>query len=320
MMNKILKYCLPLKNILKPRLSIIFTISIILSTILLSSCQKNKHSAQEKTMLPIVTTINPVLGDIKENNQLNGQIIYLNKITIIAPITGYVTLVNTAVGNSVNKGDLIFKIQTNENKALENLNKSKLNEYGQISLHASASGYINSLDVTESGVYITQGTPMATIVKNKDLIVQVNSPYEYSSILSKNKNIQIILPDKNILTAYYYKTIPEVDPMSQTQKTYFKLKEYKLLPENLNVLVNFTTQSKKNSILLPKSAILTNETEDKFWIMKVNKDSLAIEIPVEKGLEENGNIEILKPELNINDKIIIKGAYSLEDSTKVTVE
>ncbi|MFA6677667.1 MAG: hypothetical protein WCS34_08790, partial [Bacteroidales bacterium] len=76
----------------------------------------------------------------------------------------------------------------------------------------------------------------------------------------------------------------------------------------------------KNSILLPKAAVLTNETEDEFWIMKIINDSLAVKIPIEKGLEENGKIEILRPILQIDDKVIIKGAYSLDDSTKVKVE
>lgn len=298
----------------------IFKYGFIIGFLLISSCRQHTSDIQDKILLPKVNTINPILGNIKDNVQLNGRIIYLNKTTITAPIAGYVTLVNVHIGDYVNKGDLIFKIQTSENKALQTLKDSTLNEYGQISLYASTSGYLSYLDITESGVYITEGMAMTTIIKSKDLIIQVNSPYEYSDILAKNKKIEIVLPDKSVLTAYYYKTIPMVDPVSQTQKVYFKLKDYKLLPENLNVIADFTIQDHKNSILLPKAAVLTNETEDEFWIMKIINDSLAVKIPIEKGLEENGKIEILRPILQIDDKVIIKGAYSLDDSTKVKVE
>jgi len=300
-MNRILKY------------------SFLAGLLLLISCHQKETVVQEKNLLPIVNTIHPFHGNIQENKQLNGQIIYLNKTIITAPITGYVTKVNTTIGNYINKGDLIFKIQTSENKALQNTKSFNSNNYGQISLYAIASGYINSLNVTESGAYITEGTAMATVVNDKDLIVQVNSPYEYSKLLAKNKNIQIELPDKSTMAASYYKTIPMVDPISQTQKIYFKLKKYKILPENLNVIVDFTTEAKKNRVLLPKAAVLTNETEDQFWIMKVLNDSLAVKVPVVKGLEENGKTEILKPFLTDKDCIILKGAYGLSDSTTVKV-
>ena len=301
-MNRILKY------------------SFLTGLLFIIACHKKETSVKEKILLPVVNTIHPVKGNIQENKQLNGQIIYLNKTIITAPLTGYITKVNTIIGNYVDKGDLIFKIQTSENKALENTKNLKSMDYGKISLYANASGYINSLNVTEPGIYITQGTAMATIVNDKDLIIQVNTPYEYSKLITGNKNIQIELPDKSILAASYYKTINMVDPVSQTQKIYFKLKKHKILPENLNVIADFITESKNNSILLPKEAVLTNETEDQFWIMKIINDSIAVRVPVEKGLEENGKTEILKPILTDKDLIILKGAYGLTDSTKVKVE
>ena len=301
-MNRILKY------------------SFITGLIFIIACNKKETSVKEKILLPVVNTIHPIKGNIQENKQLNGQVIYLNKTIITAPLTGYVTKVNTLIGNYVNKGDLIFKIQTSENKALENTKILKSMNYGKTSLYANASGYINSLNVTEPGIYITQGTAMATIVNDKDLIIQVNTPYEYNKLIAGNKNIQIELPDKSILSASYYKTINMVDPVSQTQKIYFKLKKHKILPENLNVIADFITESKNNSILLPKEAVLTNESEDQFWIMKIINNSIAVRVPVEKGLEENGKTEILKPILTDKDLIIIKGAYGLSDSTKVKVE
>jgi hypothetical protein len=73
-------------------------------------------------------------------------------------------------------------------------------------------------------------------------------------------------------------------------------------------------------MILPKEAILTNETQDKFWIMKVIADSLALKIPVVKGLENDGEVEIIKPALKLTDIIIQKGAYGLSDSTKVKIK
>jgi len=284
--------------------------------VFLISCNQ-KETTNDTPPLPSVSTIHPVRGNIQENKQLNGQVIYLNKTTITAPITGYITDVNTKVGNRVEKGELLFKIQTKESMALQNSDVSVPNQFGVVPVFASASGFINNLYITDAHVFITEGNAMATIVKNTDLLIQVNAPFEYSKLLNNRKDIEIELPDKEVLEAFFYKAIPIVDPVSQTQQILFKLKKQTSLPENLNVLVTFFIKEKNESILLPKEAIMTNETQDEFWIMKVTSDSLAIKVPIIKGIETDGKIEIVKPLLNIADEIIVTGGYELPDSTKV---
>ncbi|MFK5985545.1 MAG: hypothetical protein QM479_08980 [Pseudomonadota bacterium] len=294
--------------------------SIVVITLLTTSC-KNKETSINNALLPKpdVTIVNPIIGNIQENTQINGQVIFLNRTTIMSPISGYVIAVNTKLGDWVKKGKLLFKIQTKESKALQSSSIATSNEFGIIPVYASASGYVNTLSISDSGVFISEGNNMATIVKNEDLVIQVNVPFQFNKLLINNKNIEIELPNKECKAAYFYKAMPLVDPVSQTQQIYFKLNKYTLLPENLNVIVKIPNKQKKNTTILPKNAILTNETQDKFWILKVTKDSLAIIIPVTKGLENNSNVEILNPKLKITDKIIEKGGYGLPDSTKVKI-
>ena len=111
--------------------------------------------------------------------------------------------------------------------------------------------------------------------------------------------------------------MPLVDRVSQTQTIYVKLKTYKELPENLNVTVKILKSSKEKAVTVPKTAVLANETQDKFWIMKIVNDTLAVEVPVEKGLENDLETEILTPLLTTADRVIAKGAYGLPDSSAV---
>jgi len=278
-----------------------------------------KEKTNEKVPQPVVSIIHPVKGHIQEKVQMNGQIIYQNKTTLTAPVSGYVTAVNTKIGNWVKKGEILFKIQTKESRALQNSNVAEQNEFGVIPVFASVSGFINLLNITDANVFITEGNPMALIVNNEDLAIQVEAPFEYVKHLSEKKTIEIELPNKELYEAVFYKAIPVVDPVSQTQKLLFKLKQKTALPENLNVLINLIMSENLESLLLPKEAVLTNETQDIFWIMKVTNDSLAIKVPIVKGLESNGKIEILKPSLNLSDAIILTGSYELPDSTKVKI-
>lgn len=290
--------------------------SLFVALLFAFSC-KQKETTPDTVSLPSVDVIQPIRGNIQEQKQINGQVIYLNRNTITAPISGYVTSVTTAIGNWVNKGDLLLKIQTKENKALQNSKVSMPNQFGLLSVFANTSGFISSLNITESGIFISEGNTIATIVKNTDLVIQVNTPYEYSKQLINKRTIEIELANKEVLPASFYRSIPMVDPISQTQQLLFKLNKHRNLPENLNVTVAFLTNEKKNALLLPKDAVLTNETQDEFWVMKMTDDSLAVKIPIEKGIEDNEKIEILKPSLQLTDRIIQKGAYGLADSTKV---
>jgi multidrug efflux pump subunit AcrA (membrane-fusion protein) len=286
---------------------------------LMASCNQ-PEIANDPLPIPSVSTVHPVRGNIQTMQQLNGQVVYLNKTTITAPISGYITEVNTAVGDRVQKGRVLFKIQTKESQALQSADASLPNQFGIIPVYASASGFINTLNVTDANVFVSEGSAMATIVKDTDLTIQVNAPFEIAGLLNSRKNIEIELPNGEILDAGYYKTIPYVDPVSQTQQILLKPQKHHILPENLNVLVTFFIQEKTERILLPKDAVLTNETQDQFWIMKVTPDSVAVKVFIKKGIENDGQIEILSPPLGTSDEIVVTGGYELPDSTKVRVK
>lgn len=292
---------------------------LILVLCLGQSCKKKPSKIINNLPVPIVNVVHPTLEKIHDNVQINGQIVYLNKTNIKAPITGYVKHVNAKIGDWVNKGSILFKIQTKESKALQE-SKLKLDKnFGIVEVRATISGYINILNITDSGVFVNQGDLLATIVKNNDLAIQVNTPFQYYNLLKINKNVEVILPNKETILAKFYKAIPTIDPISQTQQVYFKLIKPIELPENLNVIINLQTKQKPAVITLPKTAVLTNETQNEFWIMEVSKDSLAIKTLIQKGLENNSKVEIVSPKLNLKSLIIDKGAYGLPDSTKVKI-
>ncbi len=293
----------------------------LLLLLLLQSCKsKTDQTAATPPPLPEVTVIDPKIGGIQEFMELNGQVVYLNRTEITAPISGYIQAVKRKIGDYVNKNDVLFIIQSKESKALQGSDITDIPKIGLISVLSSASGYISVLNTPDTGGFVSEGNPLATVVKNDDLLIQVNAPFEYINLLKNKKNVQVILSDDKILTASFYKMIPQVDPVSQTQQVYFKLSQRTTLPENLNVIIKTAKDVKNNAQIVPKEAVLTNETQDEFWIMRVLSDSIAVKIPVTKGIEDNDKIEIISPKFDLNDRIILTGAYGLPDSTKVIIK
>ena len=98
-----------------------------------------------------------------------------------------------------------------------------------------------------------------------------------------------------------------------------KVNTAKQIPENLIAKVNLTKRSKINTTSLPKAAVLSNEIQTEFWIMKMIDSVTAIKLPVQKGLETTDHVEIISPMLSPADKILLTGNYGLSDTAKVTI-
>ena len=73
------------------------------------------------------------------------------------------------------------------------------------------------------------------------------------------------------------------------------------------------------ALLLPKKALLTNETQDNFWVMKVVQNDMALKVPVEPGIKNDSMVEINTGAITENDVIIVEGGYGLEDSSLVNI-
>ena len=92
-----------------------------------------------------------------------------------------------------------------------------------------------------------------------------------------------------------------------------------MIPENLVAKVRLIKEQITNATLLPKPAVLSNEEQTEFWIMKLLNDSVAVKTDIKKGIESGSNIQILEPPLNDSDKIILTGNYGLSDTAKVKI-
>jgi hypothetical protein len=113
--------------------------------------------------------------------------------------------------------------------------------------------------------------------------------------------------------------MPAVDTAAQTQGVVIKIPANKQIPENLIASAQLVRTSKQNAQSLPKSAILSNETQTEFWVMKLINPTTAVKVPVTKGIEIGDRVEILTPKFAKDDKIVVTGNYGLNDTAKVKI-
>jgi hypothetical protein len=293
----------------------IFIFSIILT---LSACRYRSTTADEQ--MPVVTVkAEPIVtGTIENEISFNGSTVYLRKSQVLSPISGYVVNTRIRYGQEVQKGMVLFELKTRESKALESVNDSSAIS-GTVKIQADTDGFISELNINESGVYVAEGSILCNIVNNKDLMVKLNVPYEYVSILSREKSCKIRLADNTVISGSVIRILPSVDESNQTQTVIIKPVTVRLIPENLNLLVFFIKEKHEKTMLVSKSSLMTDETQNEFWVMKIITGDTAVKIPVTKGIENDSIAEIISSDLQDNDLIISEGAYGLPDSTVVSI-
>ncbi len=283
-----------------------------------SSCKSKNSSTVEQPRVVSVKATHLLQGDIENEINFNGSTVYLKKNTVTSPIAGYIVSTHVKFGDEVRKDEVLFEIETRESRALE----SGMNTTGDISrvkVLATSGGFINELNINDPGVYISEGATLCTIVDNKDLIVKVNIPFEYHSLLSREKNCKIRLADNTVIAGSVFRILPVMDAVNQTQTVLIKPGTKRQLPENLNLSVAFIHEKHRRSFLVTKSSLMTNDTQSEFWVMKIDGNNIAVKIPVGKGIENDSIAEIISPDLHVNDLIISEGAYGLPDSTVIRI-
>lgn len=292
----------------------------------MQSCKSNSADdadediAPEDAVTPVTITY-PTHGNINETVELNATSAFTLKTFVKSNAIGYLQSSNIKVGDYVSKGQTLFTIKTKEAVALGNtINNldTSLHFEGVTRIKSPSSGYVTQLTFTE-GSYVQDGEQLAEITDKSSFAFLLDLPYELKPYLPQNKMLQLRLADSTILQGYIQSALPTVDSTAQTQRYIIKVKTDKLIPENLIAKVQLVKQQVTNATLLPKPAVLSNEEQTEFWIMKLLNDSVAVKTDIKKGLESGSNIQILEPPLNDSDKIILTGNYGLSDTAKIKV-
>lgn len=299
----------------------IFSIFSITALIIsLSACSsKNQNSEKEITGVTVKIT-QPQKMDLTEYITLNANTVFLKKEIVRATFQGFIEKIYKSIGDKIKSGDLLLEIKTKESAADNNLQVPLGDETfsGIIKIRAKSDGVLTELNYN-AGDFVSDGEQIAVIANPSSLRINLNVPYQFTDKININTHCEIILPNGKIARASIQKIIPKIDLTAQTQTYILDIYQSESLPENLNVSARIPIRTIKNATVLPVPSILSNETLDKFWIMKLLNDTLAVKVYVSKGIENDKYVQITKPELSLSDRIIVEGAFGLPDTTKIII-
>lgn len=294
----------------------------LLMTILISCGHDapDDSSGEDQQVVTPVTITSIHTGEMADTIELNATSTFLQKSIVKASANGYLTTVKAVVGKTAGKGAVLFVLKTKEAQSIGNTINALDSSFkfsGLITIKAAITGHVTEVN-HQLGDYVQDGEQLAVINDVNSFVFVLNLPYELRPYILGKKDVQLKLPDGQKLAGRITAVTAVVDSATQTQNVFIKVPTSQL-PVNLVAKVAIEKTAKMNAVLLPKQAVLANETQTGFWVMKVMNDSTAVKVPVKKGLEANGQVEILSPAFTSTDLFVLTGNYGLADTATIKI-
>jgi multidrug efflux pump subunit AcrA (membrane-fusion protein) len=299
------------------KLFLLLILSLLFIT--LSSCGKKDSEETETPLKGVeVSAGNPVTTKMNEYLDLNANTFFLSQEIVRATFPGFILKTSKNLGDHIKKGDLLFSIKTKEASASDSIYlENQFN--GMVNIYARTNGILTELSY-QTGDYVIETDRLALIVDPSSLRIMLNVPFQYSKNVSESVSYPIKLPDNKEFSAKVVKKLPSIDAVNQTQSFILEPNVPINVPANLNLIVKIPLKTLVNAVALPKSAVITNETESEFWVMKILNDSTAAKLDIKKGIETDSLVQIKEPVLSANDRFVTEGAYGLPDTVNIVIK
>jgi hypothetical protein len=145
-------------------------------------------------------------------------------------------------------------------------------------------------------------------------------PFELRKYIEQKRSCLLRLPDSTLVKGVISGKLPEMNAQSQTLSYLVKPVSGGHLPQNLIAAAIVNKLTRTDVQVLPRAALLGNETQTEFWIMKAVNDSTAVKVGVKKGIENFDEVEIIDPQFSTDDKILLTGNYGLPDTAAIIIK
>lgn len=282
-----------------------------------SSPTKTEETPQVSTPVTVTAIENTA---ISETISFNAVSQYQRKNMVKSTINGYIEKSFVNQGDIVQAGKPLYSIKTKEGEALSKYaaKDSSFKFTGKLTIVAPVTGIV--VEATkQTNDYVSDGEQLCVISAQSSFVFLLNVPYEQSKYATPGRNCSILLPDSTVLNGTISGKLSIVDPVSQTQSYVVKPITSTILPENLSVLVRISKSSKENTQVIDKLCVLSDETMENFWVMKLINDTTAVKVAIKTGMVSGDKIEIISPAFTQSDRLINTGNYGLADTAFVNI-
>lgn len=301
-----------MKKILK---NSVIAVSVAAMTLSMVSCGGKKKAAAadaaEAEQIFAVNTYKTSAGNLDDYLQFGGDVASVNAVAVLPDMAGKVSRITVSVGDLVKKGQTIAYVDAS--RAGYSYTASPVN--------SPISGRITALPAT-IGSTVSQSSPIATVAQTDDLEIKINIAERFISRIEKNQTAVVTFD--SYPSVEFKATVKEVSPVLDTSTRTMQVKlKFNEKDERVKVgmyaRVKLVTESVKNAIVIPTTAIVTRDEKTYVFTTQGGKSGTSVRLtPVTLGLSVDNKTEITKG-IEAGDEIVVKGMSLLNDGSKVNV-
>ena len=157
-----------------------------------------------------------------------------------------------------------------------------------------------------------------SVINNDEMIAIIHVPEKEIGLIQKGQ--KSFITSQHLQNEQYSGWIKRVSPVVDPQSGTFKVtvgirNEKKQLRPGMFVNVHIITDTHKNAVLIPKTAVIYENENVHIFVVR---DSLARKITLAAGYQDFEKMESLSG-IDAGEKIIVVGQAGLKDSTKVNI-
>ena len=296
----------------------VVTIASMAAAFTFMSCGPKKAAAADESKevetLYAVSTYKTVAGNLDDYLEFGGDVASVNEVMVLPDQGGKITNILVKVGDMVKQG-----------QTLAYVNPLRIGVvYNDSPVRAPISGRVTSLPVTV-GSTVSQSSSIAKVARTDDLEIRINIAERFISRISNGQKATVTFDAYP--SVEFGAKIFEVSPVLDTSTRTMGVK-LRLNPPDSRVKVGMygrvrlVTESVKNAIILPVSAIVTRDGKDYVFVItspKSGKNAAVVGLrPVTRGISVDNKVEITKG-LEAGEEIVTKGQTLLNDGSKVNI-
>ncbi|MEF3280907.1 MAG: efflux RND transporter periplasmic adaptor subunit [Elusimicrobiota bacterium] len=279
---------------------------ILLMLFAVVSCHKKDGSKNENVFY--VQTQKVIRKDLKEELVISGNIKGKDEAVIYPRINGKLVKNLVREGDFVKKDDAIALVKKDDVGVV----------YEPAPVPSTISGYVGRV-YQDEGADVNPMTPIALVVNQDVIRVQIEVPEKYLSRISVGSKVYIKVDayaDKIFYTKVD-KVSPVVDKLSRTflVEAFIENRE-NLLKSGMIAEAHVILQEVQRALAIPVSAIVEKEGK-KYVYLADRLNNVAIEKEIKHGIKNTDWIEVKN--LKEGDEIITIGLYGISNNSPIKV-
>lgn len=296
----------------------VITIASMTAAFTFMSCGPKKPAQganpEEVETLYAVSTYKTVAGNLDDYLEFGGDVASVNEVMVLPDQAGKITNILVKVGDMVRLGDTIAYVNPLRAGVV----------YNDSPVKAPISGRVTSLPVTV-GSTVSQSSLVAKVARTDELEIRINIAERFVSRISNGQKATVTFDAYPgvVFGAKIFEVSPVLDTATRTMGVKLRLN-----PPDSRVKVGMygrvklVTESVKNAIVLPVSALVARDGKDYVFVVttpKSGQNAAVVSIrQVTKGILVDNQVEITKG-LEADEEVVIKGQTLLNDGAKVNI-